>query len=99
MVFEGAGDALLDRGQPMLWVGYGFRSDSAAAALVEKVLGCKTVALLPFETTITAQLPTMPPLLFVKYWNTALMFAPGAGTPDRKARRMATNATMVNSSR
>ncbi len=45
VVFEGAGDALLDRGQPMLWVGYGFRSDSAAAALVEKVLGCKTVAL------------------------------------------------------
>ena len=45
VAFEGAGDVLLDRGQPILWVAHGFRSDAAAAALVETVLGCKTVAL------------------------------------------------------
>ena len=45
VAFEGAGDALLDRGQPILWVAHGFRSDAAAAALVENALGCNTFAL------------------------------------------------------
>lgn len=31
VVFEGAGDALLDRGRPLLWLGYGHRSQRAAA--------------------------------------------------------------------
>ncbi len=43
--FEGAGDALFDRGQDLLWVGHGFRSDEAVPALLEKRLGCKTAAL------------------------------------------------------
>jgi len=43
--FEGAGDALFDRGQPLLWVGHGFRSDAAVPALLEKLLGRKTAAL------------------------------------------------------
>ena len=43
--FEGAGDALFDRGQELLWVGYGFRSDTALPALLEKTLGCKTAGL------------------------------------------------------
>jgi N-dimethylarginine dimethylaminohydrolase len=51
--FEGAGDALLDRGlypnenggEPIIWMGYGFRSDLAAAPLLEKFLLRKTVAL------------------------------------------------------
>lgn len=43
--FEGAGDALFDRGQTLLWVGHGFRSDKAVPALLEKRLGCKTAAL------------------------------------------------------
>ncbi len=43
--FEGAGDALFDRGQDLLWVGQGFRSDPTAPALLEKMLGRKTVAL------------------------------------------------------
>jgi N-dimethylarginine dimethylaminohydrolase len=32
--FEGAGDALLDRRQPLLWLGYGHRSDQACAPLL-----------------------------------------------------------------
>jgi N-dimethylarginine dimethylaminohydrolase len=43
--FEGAGDALLDRGQSLLWVGYGFRSDEKAGGILEKMLGRKTVSL------------------------------------------------------
>ena len=43
--FEGAGDALFDRGQELLWVGHGFRSDATVPALLEKLLGRKTVAL------------------------------------------------------
>jgi N-dimethylarginine dimethylaminohydrolase len=43
--FEGAGDALFDRGQELLWVGPGFRSDAAVPALLEKLLGRKAAAL------------------------------------------------------
>lgn len=34
MPFEGAGDALLDRREPLLWLGYGHRSDQACAPLL-----------------------------------------------------------------
>jgi N-dimethylarginine dimethylaminohydrolase len=43
--FEGAGDALFDRGQPLLWVGYGFRSHQSVAALLERRLARKTAPL------------------------------------------------------
>jgi len=43
--FEGAGDALFDRGAEFLWVGHGFRSDAAVPQLLEKMLGCKCVPL------------------------------------------------------
>ncbi len=45
VAFEGAGDALFDRGQNLLWVGRGFRSHHAAPALLEKMLGCRTAPL------------------------------------------------------
>ncbi len=35
--FEGAGDALLDRAQPLLWMGHGFRSDIHAQPHLEAV--------------------------------------------------------------
>lgn len=43
--FEGAGDALFDRGQKLLWAGWGFRSDEKAPQLLEKFFNRKTVAL------------------------------------------------------
>jgi N-dimethylarginine dimethylaminohydrolase len=43
--FEGAGDALFDRGLDLLWVGHGFRSHADVAALLEKTLGRKTAPL------------------------------------------------------
>lgn len=45
IAFEGAGDALFDRGQELIWVAYGFRSNAKAPALVEKILGRRAVAL------------------------------------------------------
>ena len=45
VAFEGAGDALLDRGRPLLWIGHGFRTDAAAPALVAEAFGCETAAL------------------------------------------------------
>jgi len=43
--FEGAGDALFDRGEGFLWVGHGFRTDASVPARLETMLGCKTVPL------------------------------------------------------
>lgn len=43
--FEGAGDALFDRGQRLLWFGHGFRSDFEAKSLLEQWLGVETAAL------------------------------------------------------
>lgn len=42
--FEGAGDALFDRAQPLLWMGYGFRSDREAASHLETIFGRRVAA-------------------------------------------------------
>jgi len=41
--FEGAGDALFDRGQDLIWSGCGFRSDVAAAKLLAQAFDCEAV--------------------------------------------------------
>lgn len=41
--FEGAGDALFDRGRELIWSGCGFRSDVAAAKLLEKAFSIEAV--------------------------------------------------------
>ncbi|HXY58327.1 MAG TPA: arginine deiminase-related protein [Methylocystis sp.] len=43
--FEGAGDALADQGEEIIWCGFGFRSSEKAAALVGEIFGRETVAL------------------------------------------------------
>lgn len=43
--FEGAGDALLDRVAPVIWAGYGFRSDAAAPALLQKTFNRQAIGL------------------------------------------------------
>jgi N-dimethylarginine dimethylaminohydrolase len=45
IAFEGAGDALFDRGQPLIWSGYGFRSNDAAPKLLERFFERETQAL------------------------------------------------------
>ena len=44
--FEGAGDALFDRVRPILFTGYGWRSERGAAAQISETLGIRTVPLL-----------------------------------------------------
>ena len=39
VLFEGAGDALFDRGLPLLWFGHGFRSGASAQPSLEKLIG------------------------------------------------------------
>jgi N-dimethylarginine dimethylaminohydrolase len=41
--FEGAGDALFDRGQDLIWSGCGFRSDIAAASLLAKAFDRESI--------------------------------------------------------
>lgn len=43
--FEGAGDALLDRGQSVIWCGYGMRSGAAAPVVLERLFDRRTIAL------------------------------------------------------
>ncbi|RAP58347.1 arginine deiminase-related protein [Oleiagrimonas sp. MCCC 1A03011] len=43
--FEGAGDALLDRGQSLLWMGYGHRSDAACADILGTMLDIEVIPL------------------------------------------------------
>ena len=43
--FEGAGDALLDRATPLLWAGYGFRTELESHALIANLLGIEVVSL------------------------------------------------------
>ncbi|MEA3146162.1 MAG: hypothetical protein QOI53_1634, partial [Verrucomicrobiota bacterium] len=43
--FEGAGDALLDRVTPLLWAGYGFRTELESHALIANLLGIEVVSL------------------------------------------------------
>jgi N-dimethylarginine dimethylaminohydrolase len=45
IAFEGAGDALFDRGQPLVWFGHGFRSDAAAGPEIGKIFGRRVVPL------------------------------------------------------
>lgn len=43
--FEGAGDVLIDRGQHIIWAGFGFRSDETSSALLEKLFSRGTIGL------------------------------------------------------
>ncbi len=45
LCFEGAGDALLDRSKPILWAGYGFRTDIRAHSEIRKIISEEVVSL------------------------------------------------------
>jgi N-dimethylarginine dimethylaminohydrolase len=45
VAFEGAGDALIDRAQPLVWCGYGMRSDAAAPQTLERLFQRRTIGL------------------------------------------------------
>lgn len=43
--FEGAGDALLDRGYPHIWCAHGYRTDQTVPKLIENLIGVQTITL------------------------------------------------------
>src|SRR5688572_24004451 len=43
ILFEGAGDALLDPERDLVWNGWGYRSDIAAANLLGKIFDCESI--------------------------------------------------------
>jgi N-dimethylarginine dimethylaminohydrolase len=45
IAFEGAGDALIDRGQNIIWGGYGFRTDIRAFPIVSKITSIEILPL------------------------------------------------------
>src|SRR5262245_16843017 len=45
VALEGAGDCIYDRDRRLFWMGSGFRSEAAAAAVVERTFGVPCVAL------------------------------------------------------
>jgi arginine dihydrolase len=45
VVLEGAGDCIWDPVRRLFWMGYGFRSEIAAAAVVERTFGARSLAL------------------------------------------------------
>lgn len=44
--FEGAGDALFDRARPLLYAGYGWRSERTATLQLQQIVGCRVLPLL-----------------------------------------------------
>jgi len=44
--FEGAGDALFDRVRPLLYAGYGWRTERSATLQLQEIVGCRVVPLL-----------------------------------------------------
>ena len=44
--FEGAGDALFDRVRPVLYAGYGWRTERGATLQLQEIVGCRVLPLL-----------------------------------------------------
>ncbi len=44
--FEGAGDAMFDRARPLLYAGYGWRTERGATLQLQEIVGCRVLPLL-----------------------------------------------------
>jgi N-dimethylarginine dimethylaminohydrolase len=76
VILEGAGDCLWDRHRGLFWMGCGFRSDPAAAAVVERTFGVGCVAL-PLADPSFYHLDTA----FCALPCGSVIYHPGAFTP------------------
>ncbi|MCE5230843.1 TIGR00300 family protein [bacterium] len=82
LYFEGAGDALTDRVEPRIWMGYGFRSVLEAADWVAQALGIETVPLRLVDQRFYHLDTCLLPL-----GDGSLMYYPG-GFDERSRRRI-----------
>lgn len=80
VLFEGAGDALFDRTQPLLWFGHGFRSDISAKPYLEEFTGIE-VEQLRLRDPRFYHLDTC----FCPLEDGCLMYFPEAFTPEGNA--------------
>ena len=81
VLFEGAGDALLDRSQPLLWFGHGYRSDISALPFLKEFTGL-AVEPLQLRDPRFYHLDTC----FCPLENGCLLYFPDAFTPEGNAR-------------
>jgi len=51
--FEGTGDALFDRVRPLLYAGYGWRTERGATLQLQEIVGCRVLPLLLTDETFT----------------------------------------------
>ncbi|MFQ5716165.1 MAG: dimethylarginine dimethylaminohydrolase family protein [Nitrospinales bacterium] len=79
--FEGAGDALFQPGQDLLWAGYGLRTDRAAHATLSKEFRTKVVSLRLIDKWFYHLDTCLCPLR-----NGQVMYYPGAFDPDSVKR-------------
>ncbi|MGE3623792.1 MAG: dimethylarginine dimethylaminohydrolase family protein [Bdellovibrionales bacterium] len=79
--FEGAGDALFDRSLPILWCGFGIRSDEGAAGLLDKLLAPREVIALRLVDPRFYHLDTC----FCPLAGGYLMYYPAAFHADSRA--------------
>jgi len=92
--FEGAGDALFDRVRPVLYAGYGWRSERSAAMQISETLGIRTVPLLLVDErfyhldTCLCPLASGHVLAFMEAFSphaqALLRRTIGTGVPDRR---------------
>jgi N-dimethylarginine dimethylaminohydrolase len=57
VALEGAGDCLWDRARELFWMGCGFRSDAAAAQVVEEVFGAPCLGLALADPSFITSIP------------------------------------------
>jgi N-dimethylarginine dimethylaminohydrolase len=80
IALEGAGDCIWDSGRRLFWMGCGFRSDRAAAAVVERQFGVRCIPLELADASfyhLDTALCALP--------CGAVIYYPGAFTPDALA--------------
>ncbi|EQD43966.1 Amidinotransferase, partial [mine drainage metagenome] len=80
MFFEGAGDALFDRREPILWAGSGWRSLPQGHEWLSRILGCEVVSLELVEPRFYHLDTCFCPLA-----DGALLYYPGAFSPASQA--------------
>jgi N-dimethylarginine dimethylaminohydrolase len=81
VILEGAGDCVWDRTRNLYWMGYGPRSDQAAAPVIKDMLGADTVPLELADARFYHLDTALCPLT-----KSEVMFVPAAFTPQGLAR-------------
>src|ERR1700676_891532 len=83
--FEGAGDALFDRVRPLLYAGYGWRTERGATLHLQEIVGCRVVPLLLVDERFSHLDSALCPLASGHVMAYMEAFSPHAQTMLRRA--------------